>query len=184
MMANQIQKWLSKKSNRKMLFFLLGVVCLFFYVRNSKAEQPGYTSLPGPATGSNGNTTTRVIPYPPGNGVMSPKLADYGSLEHLNLGWTGTSEDWTFDDLVEVYCPPGYSPRYYIGAQVIVGQLRGFKWPSNNMFTVHKILVKNDVTDLYFWARNADDPTRRPDDGYMMSNNTSVAHQTIYFNRY
>lgn len=185
MMANQVQKWLSKKKNRKMLFFLLGVIVLFFYVRNAKGAAPGYLDPPGTTPGSGGgNATTRVIPYPPGNGVMSPKLADYGSLEHLNLEWKGTSENWEFKDLAQVDCPAGYTPTYYIGAQVIKGQLSGFVWQSNNMFTVHKVLVKNGVDDLYFWARNADDPLRRPDDGYSMSGNTSVAHQTVYFNKY
>ena len=168
-----------------MLFFLLGVICLFFYVRSRSANQPGYGDLPGGAPGSsNGNATTRVIPYPPGNGVMTPKLADSGSLEHLNIKWTGSSGNWEGEDLAVVDKPAGYQERYYIGGQVIVGQLKGFKWQSNNMITIHKIIVKNGVDDLYFWARNADDPTRRPDDGYTMPGNVSVAHQTFYFNRY
>lgn len=184
-MANQIKKWLSVKKNRKMLFFLLGVVVLYFYVRNRNSETPGYGTGTGttPPPG-NGNATTRVIPYPPGNGAMTPKRADYGSLEHLNIKWTGSSEDWDAEDLAVVYCPPGYTETYYIGAQVIKGQLKNFKWPCNNVITIHKVLVKNGVDDLYFWARNADDPLRRPDDGYSMSGNTSVAHQTYYFNKY
>jgi hypothetical protein len=184
MMANQVQKWLSKKKNRKMLFFLLGVIVLFFYVRNRSAAAPGYNSGTGTPGTSNGNATTRVIPYPPGNGVMSPKLADYGSLEHLNIKWTGSDGNWTAQDLAIVEKPAGYTERYYIGGQVIYGQLTNFKWESNNMITIHKIIVKNGVEDLYFWARNADDPLRRPDDGYTMSGNTSVAHQTFYFNKY
>lgn len=185
MMANQVQKWLSKKKNRKMLFFLLGVIVLFFYVRNRSAAAPGYGTGTGTTPGtSNGNATTRVIPYPPGNGVMSPKLADYGSLEHLNIKWTGSDGNWTAQDLAIVDHPAGYQTKYFIGGQVITGQLTNFKWESNNMITFHKIIVKNGVDDLYFWARNADDPLRRPDDGYTMSGNTSVAHQTFYFNRY
>lgn len=185
-MANQVQKWLSKKKNRKMLFFLLGVVCLFFYVRSRAAAAPGYGDLPGTGNGtSNGNASTRVIPYPPGNGIMSPKLADSGSLEHLNIKWTGSSGDWTGEDLVASSYPAGYQPRYYIGGQVItIDRLTNFKWPSDNMITIHKIIVKNGVDDLYFWGRNADDPTRRPDDGYTMPGNVSVAHQTFYFNRF
>jgi hypothetical protein len=187
MMANQVQKWLSKKKNRKMLFFLLGVVCLFFYVRNRSAVAPGYGSLPGttPGTGS-GNATTRVVPYPPGNGIMSPKLADYGSLEHLNIHWTGSDGDWTAEDLSTLTAPAGFRIRYYNGGQTIITDtpLKNFKWESNNMISFHKCLIKNGVEDLYFWARNADDPLRRPDDGYTMSGNTSVAHQTFYFNKY
>lgn len=186
-MANQVQRWLSKKKNRKMLFFLLGVVCLFFYVRNKSAAAPGYGDLPGTGTGtSNGNGSTRVIPYPPGNGVMSPKLADYGSLEHLNIKWTGVPGNWTAEDLAVVSWPAGYKLRYIIGGQDIITDtpLKNFSWPSNNMVSFQKGIIKNGVTDWYFWARNADDPTRKPDDGYTMSNNTSIAHQTFYFNRF
>jgi len=186
-MANQIKKWLSVKKNRKLLFFLLGVVVLYFYVKNRNSESPGYNSTPGTGPGaSNGNASTRAIPYPPGNGIMSPKLADYGSLEHLNIKWTGESENWTAEDLSTVAAPAGYRIRYYIGGQTIITDtpLKNFKWESNNMITFHKCLIKNGVDDLYFWARNSDDPLRRPDDGVMMSGNTSVAHQTYYFNKY
>lgn len=186
-MANQVQRWLSKKKNRKMLFFLLGVVCLFFYVRSRNGNQPGYGNLPGTTPGgSNGNATTRVIPYPPGNGVMSPKLADHGSFEHLNIKWTGGPGNWTAEDVAVVSWPAGYRLRYLIGGQDIITDtpLKNFKWETNNMITFHKGIVKNGVTDWYFWSRMPNDPTHQPNDGYMMSNNTSIAHSTFYFNKF
>jgi len=45
-MANQIETWLKKKENRQMLFFLIGVICLYFYVKNkNKQSNAGYSEL-------------------------------------------------------------------------------------------------------------------------------------------
>lgn len=118
--------------------------------------------------------------------MMRAYLLDSGYPLHLNMDWSGTSGNWVGQDLSTVTAPPGYKIRYYIGSEIIITStpLVNYSWQSNNMITIQKALIKDDVNDLYFWGLNSGDPLRRPDDGFTMSGNTSFAFQSWIFTTY
>ncbi|KAA0992782.1 hypothetical protein [Dyadobacter aurulentus] len=191
-MANQFERWLSKKKNRKILFFIIGAVALFFYVRNrAQQNEPGYGSLRTGYNTGNGQPTTpggspgSFQPYTPGNGAVTPKMATFSYPGHINMQWSGSSGNWTFRDLAVVDVPQGYSIRYYIGSgETIITKtpLVGYRWESNFPLTFHKGIIKDGVDDLYFYG-TSDQGIARPQDGASMFGNVSFAIQTFYFNR-
>lgn len=193
-LRNKAIKFVKKPTNRK--YFLIAVAVVVFYFAWKKfgktttttTTNPGTRepTTPPPPTSPGGGTPGVVTPYPPGNGTMSPKLADFGYPEHLNLVVVGTSGAWFFKDLSTVTAPNGYSIRYYIdGADPITtnSPLDGWLWESNFPVMVQKCLIKDGVNELYFWGTN-DPGVVRINDGAMMSGNTSVAYQQYIFNRF
>jgi hypothetical protein len=211
-MANALQKKLtvSKKKLRKFRdkavkfaknpkykkYIVIGVVLVVLYIAWKKygkttttttTTSPGTrdnTTTPKPPAPSTGPGT--VTPYPPGNGVMSPKLSDYGYPEHLNLLVTGTSGSWSFKDLSTVTAPDGFAIRYYIdtGEEIITDTpLDGWLWESNFPVMIEKGIIKDGVTDLYFLGTN-EPGVVRPGDGVPMSGNTSFGYQQFIFNRF
>jgi hypothetical protein len=67
-MKNSLEKWLSRKENRQLLFFVIGMVMLYFYVRKrAKETSNGYKQV---------STYTDDIPVNPGGNPPPPKTAD------------------------------------------------------------------------------------------------------------
>lgn len=67
-MKNSLEKWLSRKENRQLLFFVIGMVMLYFYVRKrGKETSNGYKQV---------STYTDDTPVNPGGNPPPPKTAD------------------------------------------------------------------------------------------------------------
>lgn len=190
-------KWVKKPKNKKILLISIAVLVGYYVWKNYGKTQttgngPGtknpHDSIPNPPPTSNPKPGTpgNVTPYPPSNGTLSPKLAEYGYPGHFNGVVTGSSGNWVITDTAFVVVPEGYHIANFIdfGGMVVIGKLEGFSWPSNMPLTIEKGIVKDGVDDLYFYGLNAGDPLRRPDDGVPMSGNTSFSYQTYYFNRF
>lgn len=188
-------KWAKRPKNKKILLISAAVVVAYVvWKKYGKTVPAGPTvknphdSIPNPPPTSNPNPGTpgTVTPYPPSNGVMAPKLAEFGYPGHLNIVWAGSDGNWSATDTAFVVVPDGYHIANFFdhGGRVVIGTLNGFEWDSNNPIFIEKGIVKDGVDDLYWYGLNADDPLRRANDGASMSNNTSFAYQGFYFNKF
>ena len=194
--ANKVEKFISNKKNRDLLFFIAGVVILYFYIKNkqkqSAIDENGYRSMPdgyltktaGSASTGSGSTNTNVNQFPNYSGQVTPKILTYGFPGHLNLEITGTPKNWMVTDKVLIFPESGYRFGYLINSTLGFRSdaLTNFNWKSNNPLTIEKMMYRNDISDMYFWG-TTDQAQQDESHGKVFSNNNSVAFQTWIFNR-
>lgn len=165
-MANELEKWLKNKKNRQMVFFLAGVVMLYFYVRSKGKKNEvatGYQSLSGYSggkvvdgygTGNNGNSTPVSQP----NAQLGGYLIKYpvecfpGHMK-IDLQPTGDGLGFKVTDLVTtVVNTPGWWCSYVINETIILfnkGRLVNFIWHLPGPLSIRKIKHDPAITSFY-----------------------------------
>ena len=193
--VKKTERFLKNKKNRAYLFFFLGAIMLYFYIKNKQnqalqatSESSGYLSVylktdqtTGAGTGSNNGSTPVTNPFPTGTGNATPKLVNFSLPEHLKLSITGSSKNWVINDVSNVNLNGGYEFWYFMnGCQTIKQntKLVNFNWNCNNPLTIQKICIKTGTDSLYPLGYGTDESLIQT-----YSYNNSVAFNTWIFNK-
>jgi hypothetical protein len=187
------ETWIKKKSNKQLIFFLLGVVCLYFYTRQkAKAEEKaaGYSSLreayvggglipvkPEPGPGS-------IDPDAPVTGAVTPKYYGQGWEPHCQIVVSGSSGNWLLNDVGTEGLPAGHIWQYQVNGHVFrqAGRLANYSYQTNQPVSILLTPVKIGAPSLHYWGgeTNWQDPNLSA--GFSLNN--SMGSTYIMFNKY
>lgn len=160
-MKDEMEKFLKNKKNRKILFFLIGAIILYLYVKKKSTadnESVGYAGLKytnGGVTGGVVLPTTPVVEIPSSyTGNYAPELVYSMHPQDGMIRVTGSSRNWRiFDDSTTINLPSDKEFLYIVGVKNIRQStpLQNEIYQSNNDFVIEKWIIKKNAPNLSYW---------------------------------
>lgn len=83
-------------------------------------------------------------------GPVTPKEETASIPEQATFTVSGSTEDWTINDISTNSAPAGYNYMYFVDGKIYRqgGKLTNFHWPSNRSLWIWKFQVRADLTQL------------------------------------
>jgi hypothetical protein len=186
-----IKTWLSKKKNQRIVYFVVGAILLYFWIKNRAKSEVGYSDLkggyiggvtsPGGATSSGGWNYGGDVQV---TNVITPKLWYQGWEPHCEIRITGSSENWRLKDHGTESLPNGCIWRYQVNGHVFhqMNRLDNYQYESNDdvAIWVLPVYIDKQHKTLNFWGGEEwQDPHISP--GFSL--NTSLGQSYYIFNK-